>query len=75
MKNFNTFSEMPEPEKTAPANPEPLNDQPPREISQTDHINKKLLTSLFKRMDEEKDSPLAKMLEPDSNDVEEQDWD
>lgn len=64
---------MPAPEKTAPVNPEQVQEPPPREISQTDHLNKKLLTSLFKRMDEGGDSNLSKMLE-DDNKTEDHEW-
>lgn len=49
-------------------------EQVSREISQTDHINKKLLTSLFKRMDEGGNSTLAKMMEPDNNSEENDEW-
>lgn len=45
-----------------------------REITQTDHINKKLLTSLFKRMDETGDSPLAKMLNSNNQSDENNEW-
>lgn len=64
---------MPEPDKTAPVNPENIPEQPTREISQTDHLNKKLLTSLFKRMDEDGDSVLSNMLK-DDNTTEDQEW-
>lgn len=64
---------MPEPDKTTPVNPEPVPEQPTREISQIDHINKKLLTSLFKRMDEGGDSTLSKMLE-DDNKTDDKEW-
>lgn len=60
---------MPTPEKNVLNNPENLQEQPVREITQTDHLNKKLLTSLFNRMNEVEtdggNSLLAKMLEPD----------
>ncbi|XP_073961146.1 uncharacterized protein [Choristoneura fumiferana] len=43
---------MPEPENNTVKNTEQIQQQPMREITQTDHLNKKLLTSLFKRLDE-----------------------
>lgn len=69
---------MPEPGKTVSntnANPEKALEleQPTREISQTDRINKKLLTSLFKRMDEG-DSVINQMLETDNNTTEDDEW-
>ncbi|XP_060807802.1 uncharacterized protein LOC132903445 [Amyelois transitella] len=63
---------MPTPEKKVLTNPEQIQEQPVREITQTDHLNKKLLTSLFNRMNEVDseggNSLLAKMLEPDNDD-------
>ncbi|KAM3958707.1 uncharacterized protein ACR2FA_007230 [Aphomia sociella] len=64
---------MPTPEKNVLSNPEKLQDQPVREITQTDHLNKKLLTSLFNRMNEadnDGNSMLAKMLEPGPEEAE-----
>lgn len=63
---------MPAPQESV-NNPEPIQEQPPREITQTDHLNKKLLTSLFNRMNEGGDSTLNKMLEND-NKTEEDEW-
>lgn len=67
---------MPAPEKTENNNPEQIQEQPVREITQTDRINKKLLTSLFKRLDEGGDSQLAKMLEADDNngEIADEEW-
>lgn len=64
---------MPEPNKKVPVNPENIPDKPNREMSQTDHLNKKLLTSLFKRMDEGGDSTLSNMME-DDNKTEDHEW-
>lgn len=64
---------MPTPEKNVLSNPEQIQEQPVREITQTDHLNKKLLTSLFNRMNEVDgggNSLLAKMLEPDPEEAE-----
>lgn len=63
---------MPAPQESV-NNPEPIQEQPPREITQTDHLNKKLLTSLFNRMNEGGDSTLNKMLENDDK-TEEEEW-
>lgn len=63
---------MPAPQESV-NNPEPIQEQPPREITQTDHLNKKLLTSLFNRINEGGDSTLNKMLEND-NKTEEDEW-
>lgn len=63
---------MPAPQESV-NNPEPIQEQPPREITQTDHLNKKLLTSLFNRINEGGDSTLNKMLESD-NKTEEDEW-
>lgn len=61
---------MPEPEKPTITKPEVVALEPPtREISQIDHINKKLLTSLFKRMDEDGD-----ISQPDNNTTEDDEW-
>lgn len=65
---------MPTPEKNVMSNPEEGLDQPTREISQTDHLNKKLLTSLFNRMNDGEDSNLNKMLEPDGLPEDEDEW-
>lgn len=46
---------------------------PVRERTQTDHLNKKLLTSLFNRMNEG-DSMLSKMMEPDNDSEENDEW-
>lgn len=61
---------MPTPQKNVLTNPEQIQEQPAREITQTDHLNKKLMTSLFNRMNEIDgggNSLLAKMLEPDND--------
>lgn len=63
---------MPEPDKTTPVKPENIPEQPTREISQTDHLNKKLLTSLFKRLDDSGDS-VPNNLE-DDNKTEDHEW-
>ncbi|CAH2229007.1 jg7078 [Pararge aegeria aegeria] len=63
---------MPAPQESV-NNAEQIQDQPPREITQTDHINKKLLTSLFNRMNEG-DSLLNKMLEDDNKTEESDEW-
>lgn len=63
---------MPEPDKTAPVAQEKIPEQPPREISLTDHLNKKLLTSLFKRMDEGGDSVPTNL--EDDNKTEDHEW-
>lgn len=69
------LSTMPAPENTLNNNPEQIQEQPVRELSQTDLINKKLLTSLFKRLDEGGDSQLAKMLEADNNgEIADEEW-
>lgn len=65
--------EMPTPENKT-QNTEEVAESPTREITQTDHLNKKLLTSLFKRMDEGGDSQLSKMLESDNKTEEDDDW-
>ncbi|KAL0860676.1 hypothetical protein ABMA27_010021 [Loxostege sticticalis] len=65
---------MPTPEKNTMNNPEEILEQPTREISQTDHLNKKLLTSLFNRMNDGEDSNLNKMLEPDNIPEDEDEW-
>lgn len=66
---------MPAPVKTENNNPEQIQEQPVRELSQTDRINKQLLTSLFKRLDEGGDSQLAKMLEADNNgEIADEEW-
>lgn len=59
---------MPEPAETPNNNPDLVLDPPTREISQTDQINKKLLASLFKRMDEV-DTP-----QPDNDAADEDEW-
>lgn len=64
---------MPTPENKT-QNTEEVAESPTREITQTDHLNKKLLTSLFKRMDEGGDSQLSKMLESDNKTEEDDDW-
>ncbi|CAG4995448.1 unnamed protein product [Parnassius apollo] len=62
-------------QKVIENNAQELIDQPVREITQTDHLNKKLLTSLFNRMVEgDSDSSLAKMLEPDNINEEHDEW-
>lgn len=63
---------MPTPQNTVPNNPEQMPEQPVREISQTDHLNKKLLTSLFKRMDEEESS--SKITDPDKKTEDDDEW-
>lgn len=66
---------MPAPEETVNNNPEQIQERPVRELSQTDRINKQLLTSLFKRLDEGGDSQLAKMLEVDNNgEIADEEW-
>ncbi|CAH2098073.1 unnamed protein product [Euphydryas editha] len=65
---------MPAPEEMVNVNPEDIQDQPIREITQTDHLNKKLLTSLLNRMNEGGNSTLAKMLEPDNSEEENDEW-
>ncbi|KAL0811088.1 hypothetical protein ABMA28_010356 [Loxostege sticticalis] len=65
---------MPTPEKNTMNNPEEILEQPTREISQTDHLNKKLLTSLFNRMNDGEDSNLNKMLEPDNIPEDDDEW-
>lgn len=64
---------MPAPEKNTQTDTQGSAEQPSREVSQTDHINKKLLTSLFNRINEGGDSMLEKMLEPD-NSEENDEW-
>ena len=72
---------MPSPEENTVHNHEQTTEEapriealPPREISQTDHINKKLLTSLFNRLDEGGETNLAKMLEDDNKTSEDDEW-
>ncbi|KPI98616.1 hypothetical protein RR46_04589 [Papilio xuthus] len=65
---------MPAPEQNTQSNTQGSVEPPTREISQTDHMNKKLLTSLFKRLNEGGDSILEKMLEPDNNSEENDEW-
>lgn len=69
---------MPEPEKPVSkttANPEKALEleQPTGEITQTDRINKQLLASLFKRMDEG-DSVINTTSESDNNTTEDDEW-
>lgn len=65
---------MPAPEENVDSKTVQPQEQAMREITQTDHINKKLLTSLFKRLDEGGNSLLEKMLEPDNNSEENDEW-
>lgn len=65
---------MPAPESKTEVTTQEVIEQPARELSQTDHINKKLLTSLFNRLDEGGDSLVAKMLEPDNKNDEHDEW-
>lgn len=65
---------MPAPKEMVNVNPEDIIDQPTREITQTDHLNKKLLTSLLNRMNEGGNATLEKMLEPDNTEEENDEW-
>ena len=65
---------MPAPEENVQNKTVQTQEQPMREITQTDHLNKKLLTSLFKRLDEGGNSLLDKMLEPENNCEENDEW-
>ncbi|CAK1547832.1 unnamed protein product [Leptosia nina] len=64
----------PEQEEKTPNNQEKTPDLPVRERTQTDDLNKKLLTSLFNRMNEGGDTMLSKMLEPDNKTDEDDEW-
>ncbi|CAG4966337.1 unnamed protein product [Colias eurytheme] len=64
----------PEKEETTTNTQDAMPEMPVRETTQTDHLNKKLLTSLFNRMNEEGDSPLSKMLEPDNQADDDDEW-
>lgn len=63
---------MPEPENNTVKNTEQIQQQPMREITQTDHLNKKLLASLFKRLDEA-DSAASNVSETE-NTTEDDEW-
>ena len=65
---------MPAPEENVQNKTVQTQEQPMREITQTDHLNKKLLTSLFKRLDEGGNSLLDKMLEPENTSEENDEW-
>ncbi|CAH0714818.1 unnamed protein product, partial [Brenthis ino] len=65
---------MPAPEENVDTKTVQPQEQAMREITQTDHLNKKLLTSLFKRLDEGGNSLLETMLEPDNNSEENDEW-
>lgn len=66
---------MPAPEQIENNNTKQIQEQPAKEISQNDRINKQLLTSLFKRLDEGGDSQLSDMLEPDNNgEIADEEW-
>lgn len=65
---------MPAPEEMVNVNPEDIPNQPTREITQTDHLNKKLLTSLLNSMNEGGNATLEKMLEPDNTEEENDEW-
>ncbi|KAI5632143.1 hypothetical protein NE865_15140 [Phthorimaea operculella] len=63
------------PDSQTPPEPQTLPQQPVRELSQTDHLNKRLLTSLFKSLDEGGEESLSKMMEPDTTDkIDEKEW-
>ncbi|CAH4029692.1 unnamed protein product [Pieris brassicae] len=64
---------MPEQEKKTQNEQQKNAEIPVRERTQTDDLNKKLLTSLFNRMNEG-DSMLSKMLEPDNESEENEEW-
>lgn len=67
---------MPAPENKviAPERPEePIPELPPRETTQTDHINKKLLISLFNRMNDAENSTASKTLQ-NGDDNESDEW-
>ncbi|CAF4770459.1 unnamed protein product [Pieris macdunnoughi] len=64
---------MPEQEEKAQNEQQNNAEVPVRERTQTDDLNKKLLTSLFNRMNEG-DSMLSKMLEPDNESEENEEW-